>query len=516
MDEVSHAHLGPDESRAEVDALLASTAFSRSPRAARLFHYLCSKYLAGEAAEIKEYNIAVDVLGRPETFDPAQDAGVRVEIHRLRKKLREYYEGEGATHTLRVAIPTGCYVPVFSRTEPTEPAEVPRQLMSVPPMPALKSAPAGPWSTRGVAGLLAVGAVLIVVGSWLHFRPSIKAESKAGLLPESADRAATQAAPVGPPPGTTIRMLAGRTQGFTDQSGVEWAADNYFSGGEPFHRAVAQLGRTRNPSIYGAGREGDFSYDIPTSPGTYELRLHFAETEYGPGLPKGGGENNRVFHVILNSQRILSDFDIVADAEGSGIADGRVFKDVRPGADGQIHLTFVSVRDKALVNAIEVTPSRPGRLNPIRIRAGERPLDDPRGEVWIPDDMVSGGQVRRASAVRNAVAPGLFETERYGHFTYAVPVANGTYEVTLHLAETFWGPESAGGGGPGSRVFNILCNGVAIARNLDVYKEVGGNRALVLRYPGIKPNPQGKLVFDFEPVRNYASVYGVEILDSTP
>ncbi len=280
---------------------------------------------------------------------------------------------------------------------------------------------------------------------------------------------------------------------------------------------MAQLGRTRDPLINSAGRVGDFSYDIPLPAGTYELRLYFAETEYGPAFPKGGGENNRTFHVNLNSKRILNDFDIVADADGSGIADLRVFKDVKPGPDGQVHLSFISIRDKALVNAIELTPSRPGRLNPLRFTARSTPLRDSRGAVWLPDDMVLGGQsTPHPNTVREAPVPGMFDVERYGHFTYAIAVGEGTYDVSLYLAETFWGPESAGGGGTGSRVFNILCNGAAIARNLDIYKEVGGNRALVLRVPGVQPNPQGKLLFDFEPIKNYASIYGIEVLDSTP
>ena len=167
-----------------------------------------------------------------------------------------------------------------------------------------------------------------------------------------------------------------------DRYGNAWSPDQYFTGGQSFERAVALLGRTRDPLIYSAGRVGDFSYDIPLPAGTYELRLYFAETEYGPAFPKGGGENNRTFHVNLNSKRILNDFDIVADADGSGIADVRVLKDVKPGPDGQVHLTFISIRDKALVNAIELTPSRPGRLNPLRFTARSTPcgiLVEPRG-----------------------------------------------------------------------------------------------------------------------------------------
>ena len=99
--------------KAELDNVLSSAAFSRSPRLAHLLQYLCTKYFDGEADQIKEYNIAVDVLNRPETFDPAEDAIARVEVHRLRKKLKEYYETEGTDHPLRIVIPTGRYGPIF-------------------------------------------------------------------------------------------------------------------------------------------------------------------------------------------------------------------------------------------------------------------------------------------------------------------------------------------------------------------------------------------------------------------
>src|SRR5713101_4109478 len=102
-----------ESAKAELDSVLGSAVFARSPRLARLLTYLCTKYFEGEVDQIKEYNIAIEVLDRPESFDPAQDAIARVEVHRLRKKLREYYETDGAAHSLRIVIPTGRYAPVF-------------------------------------------------------------------------------------------------------------------------------------------------------------------------------------------------------------------------------------------------------------------------------------------------------------------------------------------------------------------------------------------------------------------
>ena len=118
MQDVTEVTSTLEEAKAEMAAVLSSSTFVRTPRLARLLKYLCTTYFAGKADQIKEYNIAVDLLGRPESFDPGADAIARVEVHRLRKKLKEYYETEGSSRSIHIVIPTGCYVPSFARLEP--------------------------------------------------------------------------------------------------------------------------------------------------------------------------------------------------------------------------------------------------------------------------------------------------------------------------------------------------------------------------------------------------------------
>src|SRR5207245_11182058 len=61
-------------------------------------------------------NIAVEAFGRPAEFDKRRDSIVRVEAHRLRKRLIQFYEQEaGADHEVRIDIPPGQYAPVFIR-----------------------------------------------------------------------------------------------------------------------------------------------------------------------------------------------------------------------------------------------------------------------------------------------------------------------------------------------------------------------------------------------------------------
>ena len=86
-----------EKKRAELQTVLQSPLFVRSPTLTHLLSHLCEKTFAGEGDQIKEYSIAVDVFGRPDSFDQDVDSIVRVEANRLRKRLAEYYSGEGAS-----------------------------------------------------------------------------------------------------------------------------------------------------------------------------------------------------------------------------------------------------------------------------------------------------------------------------------------------------------------------------------------------------------------------------------
>src|SRR5690606_18868389 len=104
----------------------------------------------------------------------------------------------------------------------------------------------------------------------------------------------------------------------------------------------------------------------------------------------------------------------------------------------------------------------------------------------------------------------------YGHFSYAIPFdTRGRYTVVLHFAEFYFGPQRLGGGGAGSRVFNVFCNGKTLLENFDVYKECGSLRLVTKTFTNIKPSAQGKINLTFEPVVNNATISGIEILDES-
>src|SRR4030095_12512890 len=101
-----------ESERTEFEAVVG--ALAKWPRLSHLLRYMGNKLFADEVDQLNEYNIATEVLGRSRTaFNASEDAIARVETHRLRKRLTEFYEKEGKNHAIQVTLPAGSYVPVF-------------------------------------------------------------------------------------------------------------------------------------------------------------------------------------------------------------------------------------------------------------------------------------------------------------------------------------------------------------------------------------------------------------------
>ena len=101
-----------------VERVSATPAFTRSLLLTRFLHYICERKLSGRAEEITEYQIGVQALGRPDSYNPGEDNIVRTYARILRKRLDEYFEGAGREEQVRIVIPIGHYVPVFEPNVP--------------------------------------------------------------------------------------------------------------------------------------------------------------------------------------------------------------------------------------------------------------------------------------------------------------------------------------------------------------------------------------------------------------
>jgi len=103
-----------DANQVQVQRIVASKAFKTSEVHRNLLNYLASKSLSGEAQNLKEYTVGLDVFGKPATYDPRQESVVRMHVGRLRQKLAEYYRTEGMDDPVIVDLPKGGFTLTFA------------------------------------------------------------------------------------------------------------------------------------------------------------------------------------------------------------------------------------------------------------------------------------------------------------------------------------------------------------------------------------------------------------------
>lgn len=486
--------------RRELESI--ALALANSSRLLRLVTYIGEKYFQGETDKLHEYEIATEVFGRSRsTFNPGEDAIVRVEAHRLRKRLKEYYENEGKDHPVQLSIPPGSYVPVFLRRS-IEPLKTEVETAPSPPPPRQR-----PWR------LLIPAAILLIVAAAAYLairRPADRPKSTAAAAPAPAARPGTPAAAFAPVP---LRILAGYTgKPQVDSAGAVWLPDEFVHYGGNWDHPAAPVLRTSDAMLYQHWRNGDFYYDIPLRPGPYELHLYFNFTSQDQNA-----DAPSTFSVTANGKPLLTGFDIATDAMGPNTADEQVFRDISPGPDGLLQLAFTSERAPAELNAIEILPGLPHSLLPVRIVTQPTSFTDHNGQFWHPDNYYLGGySSEKHLAVTGTDDPALYAGERYGNFSYSIPVdPRDQYTLILHFAELYFGPNASGVGGAGSRVFRVLCNGETLLDNFDIYREAGSLHALTKTFSHLKPSPQGKLNLTFEPIVNNATVSAIEVVDES-
>ena len=92
----------------------ASKSFAKSALLSRFLLYVCERALTGRTEEISEHQIGVHVFGRRQGYNPGEDNIVRNYARQLRQRLDHYFEEEGKSEELRISIPLGKYIPVFS------------------------------------------------------------------------------------------------------------------------------------------------------------------------------------------------------------------------------------------------------------------------------------------------------------------------------------------------------------------------------------------------------------------
>ncbi len=224
-----------------------AAALGSSARLQRLLTYIGESYFQGETEKLHEYGIATEVFGRSKTtFNAGEDAIVRVEAHRLRKRLKDYYEGEGKDHPVQLSIPSGSYVPVFTRSA----------LASADPEVEIASAPARsgvPWWYYGAATL---ALALIVVSAYEVQRARIGGKKSSVATETPNVQHQPPAAPLNLPSyaETPLRIIAGYDgKPQIDSAGNTWQSDRYSHFGGNWNRPAGFVAKTSDQLAFKAG-----------------------------------------------------------------------------------------------------------------------------------------------------------------------------------------------------------------------------------------------------------------------
>jgi hypothetical protein len=166
------------EKRQALQAVLTSAAFSRSTQLRSLLQYVCEREISGRSAELTEYQIAVEVLGRRKDFNLSDDSSVRNRFFELRQRLEKYYSVENAGAQLHICIPRGSYVPYYTRNQPSTAVVASPFTMDVakPVHPILEAPfPAAPRRAPRYSVLITVATVCLAAGAaggWYFSRPA--------------------------------------------------------------------------------------------------------------------------------------------------------------------------------------------------------------------------------------------------------------------------------------------------------------------------------------------------------
>jgi hypothetical protein len=144
-----------DQNKIQIQRIVSSKAFKTSEVHRNLFNYLAEKSLGGEAHNLKEYTVGLDVFGKPASYDPRQESVVRMHVGRLRQKLAEYYRTEGLDDSVIVDLPKGGFALTF------EPRPAPL-VVQQPVEPVAAAAPPLPEPRRFSAREVGLAAAFLI------------------------------------------------------------------------------------------------------------------------------------------------------------------------------------------------------------------------------------------------------------------------------------------------------------------------------------------------------------------
>ncbi len=252
----------------------------------------------------------------------------------------------------------------------------------------------------------------------------------------------------------------------------------HFNVGPPSALSAVNTSQVTNPAplaVYNTERWGPAAWTISglNALAGYDVRLHFVEWAH-----TAAGQRN--FNVSINSERVLTNFDIFATAGAAATAITEEFyttADENGIIEIETALGTTTVEDlDPTISAIEIIPATgsnpvgaaPGTTTDLAINSGGAAVGS-----FVADEDFNGGDVATTTNTitlnANSAPEAVYQSQRYVPFTYILTglIADAQYTVKMHFAETYWT-------GDGERLFSVTLNGKYVLNDLDVFKTTGG------------------------------------------
>ena len=347
---------------------------------------------------------------------------------------------------------------------------------------------------------------------------------------------------------TVLRINAGGGD-YVDGSGNLWSADSGYNTGIQSSTSDPISGTTDDP-LYKSERwdpstspDLQYSFDVPT--GNYTVNLYFADFYNGTA-----GVGLRVFDVMIEDELVLDDLDIYREVGH----DAALIKSFSVAVtDGQLNIELLHEIEDPKISAIEIisqelTPDSDGdgvpdtqdncpkTYNPgqadsdgdgvgdacdshsvgrtmIRINAGGGDYVDGSGNLWSADSGYNTGiQASTSDPISGTTDDSLYKSERWDPSTspdlqYSFDVPTGNYTVNLYFADFYNGTA-----GVGLRVFDVMIEDELVLDDLDIYREVGHDAALIKSFSVAVTD--GQLNIEFLHEIEDPKISAIEILNS--
>jgi ELWxxDGT repeat protein len=129
--------------------------------------------------------------------------------------------------------------------------------------------------------------------------------------------------------------------------------------------------------------------------------------------------------------------------------------------------------NQPVATAVRINAGGPAHTVTVYGEFGGYPTDFFGADAYFTGGTAFASEYSSDNYIENVYDGKLYLSERWGTFSYNVPVLKGRYQVVLHFAEIYWGKRNLNGGA-GSRKFNVDMEGSRKLTEYDIFTKAGG------------------------------------------